>query len=295
METKRQTLIQILTFLGITTILTVGVFIWIFNLPKNESGLYAVMMFVPGIAAIITSLLYKDKIRDYGWRFGKAKFLAYAYLLPIIVAALAYGFSWMSPLAEFYTDEVTMYQWSQMLGFELPAPALIGIISKGVIAFMIAFILVTGEEIGWSGFLTPKLLKITSIPITSVVVGLYWSVWHYPAIIGGLYNSYYTAPLWIKLIGFTLVMTSASFIRTVLISKSKSVWIGSILHASHNVILMGVFFDLTVKKGYAGYVVSETGIIAGIVYAVVAIMFWRRQVTKTIQTDLLQSLSNDST
>ena len=274
METKKQILKQIITFLVITTVITVGVFIWLFTLPKEKSGLHAVMMFVPAISAIITSLVYRDKIRDYGWAIGKLKFQGYAYFLPIIVALIAYGTMWIFGATEFYTDEVTHYQWAQILGFESPAPAIVGILSKALFAFLIIIVLVTGEEIGWSGFLTRKLLQITSVPVTGLVVGLYWSIWHYPAIIGGLYNSYYYAPLWLKLSAFTLVMTSASFIRAILISRSKSVWIGSVLHASHNVFLMGIFFDLTVKKGYAGYLVSETGIITGVVYAIVAIVLW---------------------
>jgi len=243
METKKQMLKQIITFLIITTVITSGLYIWIFSLPKNESGLYGIMMFVPGISALITSLIYKDKISHYGWGIGKLRFQGYAYILPIIVALVAYGLMWISGITEFYSDEVINYKWARMIGFELPVPIIVGVLSKGFFAFLVAFIFVTGEEIGWSGFLTPKLLKITSIPVATLVVGLYWSIWHFAAIIGGLYNSYYDVPLWIKLSGLTLVLTSASFIRTVLLSKSKSLWLGSVLHASHNVFLMGMFFD----------------------------------------------------
>ncbi len=280
METKKQILKQVITFLIITTVITSGVFVWIFSLQKSESGLYGIMMFVPGVSALLTSVLYKDNIRNYGWGIGKLRFHGYAYTLPIIVALVAYGLMWITGITEFYSDEVVNYKWARMLGFELPVPFIIGVLSKGFLAFLVAFILVTGEEIGWSGFLTPKLLKITSIPVASLVVGLYWSIWHYTAIIGGLYNSYYDAPLWIKLTGFTLVLTSASFLRTVLLSKSKSLWLGTVLHASHNVFLMGMFFDLTVKKGYAGYVVSETGIFTGVVYIIVAILFWKNKMKK---------------
>jgi len=280
METKKQILKQIITFLIITTVITSGLYIWIFSLPKNASGLYGIMMFVPGISALITSLIHKDKIRYYGWGIGKLRFQGYAYILPIIVALVAYGLMWISGITEFYSDEVINYKWARMIGFELPVPIIVGVLSKGFFAFLVVFILVTGEEIGWSGFLTPKLLKITSIPVATLVVGLYWSIWHFAAIIGGLYNCYYDAPLWIKLSGFTLVLTSASFIRTVLLSKSKSLWLGTVLHASHNVFLMGMFFDLTVKKGYAGYIVSETGIFTGVVYILVAILFWKNQMKK---------------
>ncbi|MGB5850114.1 MAG: hypothetical protein WBH40_16620, partial [Ignavibacteriaceae bacterium] len=154
---KKQILKQIITFLIITTVITSGVFVWIFSLSKSDSGLYGIMMFVPGISAVITSLIHKDKIRNYGWGIGKIRFQGYAYILPIIVALVAYGLMWISGITEFYSDEVINYQWARMLGFELPVPFIVGVLSKGFLAFLIAFILVTGEEIGWSGFLTPKL------------------------------------------------------------------------------------------------------------------------------------------
>jgi uncharacterized protein len=286
METKKQILTQVITFLIITTIITSILFIWIFTRSERNNGLYALMMFVPGISAIITTLLFKDKFRYFGWGIGVIRFQGYAYILPIIVAMIAYGLMWTGGITEFYSDEVINYKWARIIGFELPVSIVVGVLSKALIGFFIIFLLVTGEEIGWSGFLTQKLLKITSIPITSIVVGLYWSVWHFAAIIGGLYSSYYDAPLWIKLSGLTLVLTSASFLRTVLLSKSKSLWLGSVLHASHNVFLMGVFFDLTEKKGYAGYIVSETGIFTGIVYITIAIIFWKIQSKKPVSVTI---------
>jgi len=236
------------------------------------------MMWIPGISALLTSLIFKDRIRDYGWKPGKFKFLGYAYIIPILVSVIAYGLVWLSSFAEFTTDEVVNYKWAELLGFDLPAPFIVGLLSKMLIVPFIALIFVLGEEIGWSGFLTPKLLQITSVPVTSLIVGVYWAIWHYPAIIGGFYGS--GTPLWISLPGFTMGFIGASFVRTVLISKSKSLWPGVLLHISHNVILMGIFYDTTVKKGYAGYLVSETGVLLGIVYIIIAVLFWRIQQKK---------------
>jgi membrane protease YdiL (CAAX protease family) len=108
-----------------------------------------------------------------------------------------------------------------------------------------------------------------------LVVGVYWAIWHYPAIIGGFYGS--GTPLWVALPGFTIGLIGASFVRTVLVSKSKSLWTGVVLHVMDNVILMGIFYEMTVKKGYAGYLVSETGVFLGIVYIIIAVIFWRNQ------------------
>lgn len=278
MEAQRKNIKQLITFFIILAFITTGIFIWMFYGAKNSFPAVLLMMFSPGISAIITSLIFKDKIRDYGWKPGKIKYLGLAYLLPLVISIVAYGLCWLTGVTEFTTEQVINYKWAKMLGFNLPAPFLIGLLSKMLLGFLLTCIPVLGEEIGWSGFLTPKLLKITSIPVTSLIVGVFWAVWHFPAIIGGFYG--YGTPLWIALPGFTMVLIGDSFIRTVLVAKSKSLWTGVFLHASSNTILMGIFFEMTVRKDYAAYIVSETGIFTGIVSIAVALAFMKLMINK---------------
>lgn len=276
METKKEILKQIITFFIVISILTTVVFILMFTNGSESTGAFgALMMLVPGISAIISSLIHKDKIKEYGWKLGKTKYLLYAFLFPIIIGLIAYGLSWISGLTDFYTDEVVNYKWSRMLGFESPAPVIIGIFSKIILGSLMFGLFILGEEIGWSGFLTPKLLKVTSIPITSLIVGIFWAIWHFPAIIGGVYG--YNTPLWISLPSFTLLFIGLSFFRTYYISKSKSLWIGFFIHLCQNLILVGILNDLTVKTEFSAYFVSETGIITGISAILIAIIFWEIQ------------------
>lgn len=109
----------------------------------------------------------------------------------------------MTKSADFTTTQVISYKWAKMVGFDLPAPFLAGLFSKMIIVSLLSIISVLGEEVGWSCFLTPKLRKVFSIPATSVLVGVYWAVWHFPAIIGGFYGT--GTPLGIALPGFTFV------------------------------------------------------------------------------------------
>ena len=238
------------------------------------------MMWIPAISALITSLIHKDSLKNYGWKPGKIKYLAYSYLVPLLIGIVAYGIAWLFGIIEFYGDEASNYKWVRMLGIETPSPVFVGVISKLILGSILISILTLGEEIGWSGFLIPKLLKTKSIPVTSIIVGLIWALWHYPAIIGGIYG--YGAPLPLTLIGFTLVLIGNSFFKTYFVSKSKSLWPGVIIHASHNVITMGILFDLTIKSKYAAYFVSESGIITAIIYVIGAILFYRFQMKKQL-------------
>jgi len=273
-DVKKNILKQIFTFLIITSILTIGTYFLMFNSPKLENVMVMLMMWTPAISAILTTLIYKDKIRNFGWKLGKFKFLVYAFVLPIVVAFIAYGSLWITGITEIFTEGVMNYKWAKMLGFELPVPLIVGLLSKILLAFPLILFVALGEEIGWSGFLTPKLSKISSVTVTSLIVGGFFAIWHFPAIISGIYG--YGTPLWISLPGFTLVAIGLAFLRTVLRLKSGSLWTGAILHTSHNLFLMGIFHDLTVKGGYADYLVSETGVFLGAVYLIFAILYCKK-------------------
>ena len=282
MEKRKDISKQLITFFGITIFISTGVFIWMFNGGKDNVAAILLMMWTPGISALITSFVLKDKISNYGWKPGKIKFLIYAYLFPLAVSIIAYGTAWLLGLTEFTTNQVVNYKWAKMLGFELPVPFLTGALSKMSLGFLLTCLPVLGEEIGWSGFLTPKLLKIYSVRTTSLIVGLFWSVWHFPAILGGFYGQ--GTPLWAALPGFTLVIVGYSFVRTLLLIKSKSLWTGVVLHSSGNIILMGMFWEMTVHKGFAAYIVSETGILTGIVCLISGLILIKVQNRKEIRS-----------
>ena len=274
MEERKETFKKVLVFLLITTVISSGIFVWMFMGARDSIAAVLPMMMTPGISAVVTALIFRDKISRFGWKPGKARFLLYAYFLPLIVSLIGYGLVWISKYSAFTPEQVQNYRWAEIIGFNLPAPFIAGFLSKMILASLLAIIPVLGEEVGWSGYLVPNLRKVFSVPLTSVIVGVYWSVWHYPAIIGGFYG--WGTPLWVALPGFTLVLTGASFIRTVLVDRSGSLWTGVLLHTGHNVILMGIFLEMTVDtKGIVNYLVSETGVFLGLVYILVALVFWR--------------------
>ena len=182
-------------------------------------------------------------------------------------------------------------QYARWLGLEEPVSFGVSTLLRLTMGVLFTSLFTFGEEIGWSGFLTPKLLKMTSVYRTSIIVGIYWAFWHVPALIAGIYG--YGAPLWVALPGFTLVIIGATLLRTVLRLKSGSLWTGVVLHASHNMFAMGAFYTLTVHQGYANYLVSETGILLGIIYILVALIFVRKQMREQAIGSVVPSLVNE--
>src|SRR5262249_39581032 len=130
-----------------------------------------------------------------------------------------------------------------------------------------------GEEIGWRGFLVPQLSKITSFTKTVLISGVIWSLWHYPVLIFGDYNS--GTPTWYGLTCFTTMVVGISFVFAYLRLKSGSLWTGVLLHASHNLFIQNVFDSLTQESNSSKYIIGEFGAALAIMGIVFGFAFWR--------------------
>lgn len=50
------------------------------------------------------------------------------------------------------------------------------------------FIVAVGEEVGWRGYMLPKLMQRYSLLMSSVILGLIWGGWHLPLFFNGFYS-----------------------------------------------------------------------------------------------------------
>ena len=115
-------------------------------------------LFGPALAAVLVSAADGTsgelRRRITNWRQSPSSYLA-AFGIPFAVAGVA----------------LVAYV---VLGH--PAP---GIGSISAIEILI-FGLVIGEEIGWRGFLMPRLRARFSLPAAGVITGIVWALWHLP-------------------------------------------------------------------------------------------------------------------
>jgi membrane protease YdiL (CAAX protease family) len=211
-------------------------------------------MWVPATAALITARLHREPVRSLGWRPGKPRILALAYLLPVAYAALTYGVVWLVGAGSFTGD------WPA----SLPILLVVGTISGTVTAL--------GEELGWRGYLVPHLTSAYGFTAAAIVSGLIWSLWHYPLL---LFTDYGTSrPRWYMLLCFTLFAVGLSFPLAWLRLRAGSVWPAALLHASHNLFVLNVFAPL-MAEGRARYpLTGEGGLLLAIVGIALATVFW---------------------
>jgi len=251
---------EILTFLGLTFAASA---VWYYVIISAGSlgaggGWYPIaLMWCPGTAAMVTCLIYRRNLRGIGWGWGKSRYQATAYLLPIAYGLVAYGAVWLLGLGGI--DESYTRDWLSWL--------LLGTLLNCFAAL--------GEEIGWRGFLVPRLALLTGFTNVSLVSGSIWALWHMPLILFADYNA--GAPGWYSLICFAVMVVAGSFIYAWLRLRSGSVWTGMFLHASHNFWIQGFYDPLTTDRGVTKYLIGEFGAALAIVSVILGYWYWRRR------------------
>jgi membrane protease YdiL (CAAX protease family) len=269
---------KITTFLVITCILTLffQFLILLFN-PGSAKDLYILgIVWSPGIAALITSRLYRQDLAEFGWRWGRLRYHCLSYIIPLLYTLAAYLVTWLGGLGTFFNTE-SMQEIAKNYGWEnLPQSVIIilYLIFSSTLGLLKACLYALGEEIGWRGFLVPELAKTTTFLNTALISGLAWAIWHYPTIIFGGYNN---GNIFYSLFSFTLAVVAISFPMAWLRLKSGSLWTGMIFHASDNLFLEDVFSNLTQDTGITNYFVGEFGLFISLACLIPAYIFWQRR------------------
>lgn len=235
------------------------------------------LMWAPGASALITRLIFQRNLRGFGWKPRNFGAHALAYAFPLLYGAVIYGLVWLAGLGGLNRDTLDMV--AGQLGLQgQPAVALIAVYLAvaGTVSFIIGALPgALGEELGWRGLLVPELAKTTSFTRTSLISGLIWVVYHAPVIIWSDYGS--GAPTWYVLTMFAVTVTSMSFLYTWLRLRSGSVWTAVLLHASHNMFILGFFDLLMVDTGVTNYLTTEFGAGITVVSLLTAVICWRRR------------------
>lgn len=192
-----------LTFLLITFVLTYGIegaLIASGMSPLVRGfGQYTVLfvMWVPALATVITVKWVTREgfaitnIRFGGWR----PYLRVALIIPVCYLVI-YALTWLLGLGQ--PDWNLLYFRNLFLSAGMEAPPL-----PPLIPFWIGLYLVTllvapfinsifafGEELGWRGYLLPKLLPLGK-PRAYLLMGIIWGLWHLPLLlVGYMYPGY---------------------------------------------------------------------------------------------------------
>ena len=226
-----------------------------------SGGIYAILgMWSPGLAALVVVLIYKIPIRSFGWGWGKSRYQIASFLLPIGYVGVSYAIVWATGLGGI-TEGSVWDKISFVFTAALPWNTMV-------------YVMVLGEEIGWSGYLVPRLAGSIGVNGAAIARGTIWSTWHAPLILGGVYGPE-NLPIWYQLITFTAMAFFLSFVFTWLRMASGSLWTGVLLHASHNKYTQGVFPRFTTETGFTEYAQGEFSFIMLVLIIIIAFVLWK--------------------
>ena len=94
---------------------------------------------------------------------------------------------------------------------------------------IVIFLIAVGEEYGWRGFLLPRLLRKFSVLNSSIILGLIWGVWHFPAYLIGT-----GVPQQMNFVVFLLWVVLGTLFMSWIYYYSRSVLTSILFHISAN-------------------------------------------------------------
>lgn len=244
------------------------------TLAANLSGrmeLIGISQATPLIAVLILLLLRpgrKDTLRGTGiTRLGKPRWHIVALLAGLPVAAgfaAAWALGYVAlPSAQELGGGMTVAAYIQLVTLNLFKPNLFI-----VMTLLFAF----GEEIGWRGYLQPKLSEALGVRKAVLITAAVWAVFHYPFYLNG-YNDDGMPLITIAL--FTAMIFPLSIVMGWVRYASGSIWPAVLIHTviNHSRYWLEVLFYH--KQSGWTYIAGESGAVTLLIWCLAALFIWR--------------------
>ncbi len=224
------------------------------------------IMWIPGLCAMaVHRFVERRSMKELGLRFGSWQGYLIALLLISLGYFMIYGLTWLLGLGK------PDWDMSALLALNVGASpgelSIITLLGASILIGPIGNIIpALGEELGWRGFLLPRLMplgKTRAYPL----IGLIWGLWHVPLILAGFnYPGYPTLGILMMILGCTAF--GALFNEMTL--KYRSVLLAAFLHAALNAQGYGIWHYLfpNVNPVLGG----DTGLTGFIVWSAMAVI-----------------------
>ena len=231
----------------------------------RSSALY---MMVPAATVLLMLLVVtRDGYTRTGWgslglhRLGLGSW-GVAIIAPVLVSLVGTAIVWATPLAS----------------FEAPDDSLSTIVGFFVQLVLFTLTLSLGEELGWRGYLLPRLLFLGR-QRALLLTGLVWAAWHLPLIfLTPLYHA--DGNRWVVIPLFVATIVAGNFVFGYLRLWTGSTWPAAIAHSAHNGAwgTLAAFTVTTSPVVVNEYLVGDNGVLILIGTVLVAVWLGRRLV-----------------
>lgn len=256
----------------------------------NTGGAWQLVVAASMFAPLIGTIAAGGRISDMGLKprvRQNARSLLFAWLAPAALTAVGSALyfvafpqhldtTWGYVASAAGPEAVAELEAS---GLSLPALMAITMAVGMLYAPFVNALLAFGEEVGWRGFLYPRLKGMLGPARGLVAGGAVWGAWHWPliALVGYEYGAatgnttgYWGEPA-TGMLAFCAITVGLGVIHDWVYGRSGTIWAPSLLHGSLNAVASVPFAVCVASTGSARLLgPSWMGLLAGLPFLVLA-------------------------
>jgi uncharacterized protein len=259
---------QVRIYIGLVFTMAIGIALALPHSPVAP----AVTIVIPLVAVLLVTAFAtrsgqrKALWRDVGLQRAGLRSWPVALVLPAVFLPIGYVVAALLGIASFHRPSASTNSWLVIAVSQL-------------LNIAIAAIVFLGEEIGWRGFLLPRLQALTSGRRAAVLTGFTHGLFHLPLILltttyDTAGNRYIVAPLVVA------TVTAAGVFYAWLKDRSGSIWPVTIAHATTNTVFaFGAAAAVTTSPTALAYTAGESGVVTFLIVAGFAVILLTRAST----------------
>jgi len=205
----------------------------------------AAVMWAPAVAAlIITRMVSHEKLSSLWLRFGRSwkPYLATALLIPLAYI-ITYLVTWALGLGQPDWQLKTFFSMVAETGVDMTTAPSPGILLAGLffssllVAPIVNSIFGLGEELGWRGYLLPRLMPLGKWKAYGLL-GIIWGLWHAPLVLMGF--NYPGTPV-LGVLMMVLLTTAIGFFINEMTLRYRSAVLAGWIHGVFNSQAYGIW------------------------------------------------------
>jgi len=205
----------------------------------------AAVMWAPAVAALITTrMVSHEKLSSLLLRFGRSwkPYLATALLIPLAYI-ITYLVTWALGLGQPDWQLKTFFSMVAETGVDMTTAPSPGVLLAGLffssllVAPIVNSIFGLGEELGWRGYLLPRLMPLGKWKAYGLL-GIIWGLWHAPLVLMGF--NYPGTPV-LGVLMMVLLTTAIGFFINEMTLRYRSAVLAGWIHGVFNSQAYGIW------------------------------------------------------
>lgn len=268
-------------FIGLVFVLSIFPYYFMLQTGSSDSPWTLVLMWIPAIAAILMRIMHKEglfnglvwnPLKDYKWIF-------IAVFIPLLIEILSLLITYYLGAAEFKEGFITiengnislrgvaMVFGAQTQPWYLLLPNYLLSYFLGAVFYSLLFAL--GEEYGWRGYLQKEWSPNNDLK-GFAAIGVFWGLWHFPAILQG--HNYPEYPILGAFILMPILCIIFSIAFGVSFSRKRVIWIAVVFHGALNIsadVSNTAFMEETINRPINDLIWTS-------LWMITALIFWTK-------------------